>query len=348
MKPKHIVFTCVLVVAAFFVGWLVQKKPESNDHTAPQRDAVVQAPREAEPLTPRPAPAVLAQPAESEQPVLPVASPGESPSENPEAIPTAQPVEELEPIKLEGPVTDDEIKQGIGAFAECLRLLIFGDEKGAAAAAELRDLLDRATPEQMQKLIAIFDDDAENMQRRVVYAHVLAQSEQPEALATLQAALREPESGMMVQRFAAHGLAFSDAEGLDTFMLDMAHNHAERGVRANLAFGLQRRGVDEGVGLYFAAVDEALEKGDPSATQYVGGLALIDQRANEGIRERLGSYKGTEALLVLIHVVQRRADKGAIPALEKLAYDASRPISVQKAAQGALKVLQKEEKSGDQ
>jgi len=345
MKPKHIVFTCVLVVAAFFVGWLVQKKPESNDHDPQPRDTVAQAPREAEP---RPLPARSA-PAEPVQTVQTVASPAESQLENEKAEQTlAQPAEDLEPIVLEGPVTDDEIKQGIGAFAEHLTQLIYGAETGAAAAAELRDLLGRATPEQMQKLIAVFDDDAENMQRRVVYAHVLAQSEQPEALATLQAALREPESGMMVQRFAAHGLAFSDAEGLDTFMLDMAHNHAERGVRANLAFGLQRRGVDEGVPLYFAAVDEALEKGDPSAIQYVGGLTLIDQRANEGIRERLGTYKGAEALLVLIHVVQRRADKGAIPALEKLAYDASRPISVQKAAQGALKVLKKEEKSGDQ
>jgi len=340
MKPKQIVITCVLVVAAFFVGWLIQKKPASSDHAPQARDTVVPALRQA---APRPRPL---RPAPVE-PVQPVAT-QEASQPEPEKVeenPTAQPLDELEPIKLEGPVTDWEIKTGIGTFAECLRDLIFGDEKGAAAADDLRDLLDRARPEQMKKLIAVFGDDTEPMQRRVVYAHVLAQSEQPEAL---RDAVREPEAGLMVQRFAAHGLAFSDAEGLDTFMLDMAHSHAERGVRANLSFGLQRRGVDEGVGLYFAATDEALEHGDPSALNYVGGLMLIDERADPGIRERLGSYEGTEALLALIGVVQRRADKGAIPALENLAYDSRRAISVQKAAQGALKALAKEAGDGEQ
>jgi hypothetical protein len=345
MKPKHIVITCVLIVAAFFVGWLIQKRPESKDHDPQAREAVVQAPR---PAAPRPLPPPAA-PAEPVQPVAsPVASPEASQPGKTEETALAQPLEELEPIKLEGPVTDWEIKTGIGTFAECLRNLIYGDEKGAAAADDLRDLLDRASPEQMNELAAVFGDDTEPMQRRLVYAHVLAQSEQPEALATLQDAVREPEAGMMVQRFAAHGLAFSDAEGLDKFMLDMAHNHAERGVRANLSFGLQRRGVDEGVGLYFAATDEALEAGDPSAIQYVGGLMLIDERANSGIRERLGRYEGAEALLALIGVVQRRADKDAIPALESLAYDSRRPISVQKAAQGALKALAKEAGEGKQ
>ncbi|MHC4163668.1 MAG: hypothetical protein ACYSUM_16195 [Planctomycetota bacterium] len=339
MKPKHLVITCVLIVAAFFLGRLIQKRPESNDRAPQQRDTVVQAPREVEPrpLPPRPAPAVPVRPVASQEESQPAMNPAASLREDLE--PAAPPLEDLEPVVPEGPVTDEEIKKGIATFAECLTNLIYGDEKGAAAADDLRDLLERATPEQMKKLIAVFGDDTEPMQRRVVYAHVLAQSEQPEALATLQAALREPEAGLMVQRFAAHGLAFSDAEGLDTFMLDMAHHHTERGVRANLAFGLQRRGVDEGVCLYFAAMDEALEKGDPSALQYVGGLVLIDERANAGIRERLGTYEGTEALLVLIGVVQRRADKGALPALERLAYDSSRPISVQKAAQGALKAM---------
>jgi len=335
MKPKHIVITCVLILAAFFVGWLVQKKPDSNDRAPQQRDTVAQSPREVAPrsLARRPAPAV---------PVQPAASREESQSEKAEENPAALPREDLEPVVPEGPVTDKEIKTAIATFAESLRNLIYGDEKGAAAADALRNLLERATPEQMRKLTAVFGDDTEPMQRRVVYAHVLAQSEQPEALATLQDALREPEAGMMVQRFAAHGLAFSDAEGLDTFMLDMVHSHAERGVRANLSFGLQRRGVDEGIPLYFAATDEALEAGDPSALQYVGGLALIDERANPGIRERLGTYQGTEALLVLIGVAKRRADKDAIPALEKLAYDSSRPISVQKAAQGALRAMAKD------
>jgi len=345
MKPSHIVITCVLVVSAFFLGWLIQKRPESKEHDPQAREAVVQAPR---PAAPRPL-LPTAAPAEPVQPVAsPEASPEASRPENAEQAPLAQPVEELEPIKLEGPVTDWEIKTGIGTFAECLRELIYGDEKGAAAADDLRDLLDRASPEQMSALAAVFGDDTEPMQRRIVYAHVLAQSGQPESLAMLQNAVREPEAGLMVQRFAAHGLAFSDAEGLDKFMLDMAHNHTERGVRANLAFGLQRRGVDEGVGLYFAATDEALENGDPSALQYVGGLMLIDERANAGIRERLGSYEGEEALLTLIGVVQRRADKGAIPALEILAFDSRRPISVQKAAQGALKALAKEAGDGKQ
>jgi hypothetical protein len=335
MQPRQIVIVGALVVAAFLVGWLIRKKPESNDHAPTPRTTVVQAPPEAAPPS-RPAPPVepamrATPPANGEEHL-----PGE-PAE--EAAAPAPP--EGEPVVLDRPVTDEEIRQGIARFAESLRALILGDEKGAAAAAELKDLLALATPEQREKLITAFGDDAENMQSRIVLAHVLAQSGHPDALATLQDAVRDPESGLMVQRFAAHGLAFSDAEGLDAFMLDMAHNHPERGVRANLAFGLQRRGVDEGVPLYFAAMDEALEKGDPNALQYVGGLVLIDERADAGIRERLGTYEGTEALLVLIGIVQRRQDKGAIPALEKLAYDSARPISVQKAAQGALDVLAK-------
>lgn len=341
MQLRHVVILAVLVVAAFFVGRLFQKAPDSNDRSPRPRDTVVRAPRDVEPRSRLPRPAE--QPAVEVQPVA--GSAGEQTKSRiaePDAGAAAAELPEPPPVAVDRPVTDEEIKQGIHAFAQCLRQLIFGDEKGAAAAEELRDLLALATPEQMKKLIDAFGDDTENMQRRVVLAHVLAQSGQPDALAALKDAVREPEAGLMVQRFAAHGLAFSDAEGLDAFMLDMAHNHTERGVRANLAFGLQRRGVDEGVPLYFAAMDEALEQGDPNALQYVGGLVLIDDRANEGIRERLGTYQGTEALLVLIHIVQRREDKGAIPALEKLAYDASRPISVQKAAQGALKVLGKE------
>ncbi|MHC5032481.1 MAG: hypothetical protein ACYTGU_16660 [Planctomycetota bacterium] len=339
MQPRHIVIVAVLIVAAFFVGRLSQRKPDSNERSSQPRETLVQAPRVAEPRS-RPA-----QPVAPAAPAQPVASREEGRPEQPEedgSAAAAAPVkEEPEPFVLDRPVTDEEIKKGIATFAQSLTSLIYGDEKGAAAAEELRDLLALATPEQMKKLIETFGDDTENMQSRVVLAHVLAQSEHPDALATLEDAVRDPEAGLMVQRFAAHGLAFSDAEGLDTFMLDMAHNHEERGVRANLSFGLQRRGVDEGVPLYFAAMDEALEQGDPSAIQYVGGLALIDERANEGIRERLGRYEGAQALLVLIHVVQRRGDMDAIPALEKLAFDASRPISVQKAAQGALEKMKK-------
>lgn len=345
MQPRQIVIIGVLVVAAFFVGRLFQKTPDSNDRSPQPRERVVQAPR-AEPRLrpPQPVgqPAFAPLPAARREPAQ-----EESRTDEPAEGAAAPELPEPPPVVLDRPVTDEEIQQGITAFAQCLRQLIVGDEKGAAAAEELRDLLALATPEQMKKLVDTFGDDTESMQSRIVLAHVLAQSEHPDALAALQDAVREPEAGLMVQRFAAHGLAFSDAEGLDAFMLDMAHNHTERGVRANLAFGLQRRGVDEGVPLYFAAMDEALEQGDPNAIQYVGGLMLIDDRANAGIRERLGTYEGAESLLVLIHVVQRRKDTGAIPALEKLAYDASRPISVQKAAQGALQVLGKQGAKGE-
>ena len=37
------------------------------------------------------------------------------------------------------------------------------------------------------------------------------------------------------------------------------------GVRANTAYGLQRRGHERGVELYFAATDAAFGKGDPAA-----------------------------------------------------------------------------------
>ena len=44
-------------------------------------------------------------------------------------------------------------------------------------------------------------------------------------------------------------------------------------------------------------------------------------------------------MLVLIQIVKGHKDTEAIPNLEKLAYDSSKPLAVQKEAQGALKAL---------
>jgi hypothetical protein len=144
---------------------------------------------------------------------------------------------------------------------------------------------------------------------------------------------------MMDQRFAAHGLAFSPAEGLVPFITERARNLTEEGARANLAFGLARRGVAEGVTLYAEITDAAFERKDAIAVGYLSGFALMGEKGKPLIRERLLTYEDKQAVLLLIEFVKGSKDKGAIENLEKLAYDSSRPVDIQKAAEGALKAL---------
>ncbi|MHC4225328.1 MAG: hypothetical protein ACYSUN_15165, partial [Planctomycetota bacterium] len=149
----------------------------------------------------------------------------------------------------------------------------------------------------------------------------------------------DPDSTMMDQRFAAHGLAFSPAEGLVPFITERARNLTEEGARANLAFGLARRGVAEGVTLYAEITDAAFERKDAIAVGYLSGFALMGEKGKPLIRERLLTYEDKQAVLLLIEFVKGSKDKGAIENLEKLAYDSSRPVDIQKAAEGALKAL---------
>jgi hypothetical protein len=242
-------------------------------------------------------------------------------------------------VEPKGPPTDKEFHEGLSEFGANLRHLIVGDEKGREAVDALRELLERAGPERLARLIERFGDDTEEMGARVVIAHVLAQSNDPQAIAVLAKNLRDPASGLLEKRFASHALAFSDADGVEEVLREVATGGGETGARANAAFGLARRGSDEGVHLYFEATDEAFDAGDPGALQYLGGLRLLGDRALPGVRERLTTYTNEQALLVLIGSVKAAHDQQSRPILERLAFDTTQPVSIQRAAQGAIRVL---------
>ena len=77
----------------------------------------------------------------------------------------------------------------------------------------------------------------------------------------------------------------SPAEGLEPFLTERARNLSDEGARANLAFGLAQRGVEEGVQLYFEMTDAVFERKDPVALVYMSGFALMGEKALPSIRE---------------------------------------------------------------
>ena len=334
MKPTpYVLLTLVLVIGAFFLGRALrtERAGRESPRAEPRGVELAEAQRALEEERGKRADAErkLVAYREAEAKVEePVAQP------EPEAQPQPKPV---------GAPTDDEIRAAVEAFAGQLQNVIVGRESGEQAAAALRAVLDRATPEQIRKMIDRLKDDSEDMGARIVLAHALGQSARPEAIAALKGQLEDSGAGLMMHRFASHALAFSPAEGIEPFMLQTARTFPDRGVRANISFGLNRRGVAEGVDLYFAATDEAFAESDPAALQYLGGITLMGERAHPYMRDRLLTYKSEQALLVLINIAKGSGDEGSIPNLEKLAYDTSQPASIQKAAQGALKVLRPDE-----
>jgi hypothetical protein len=240
------------------------------------------------------------------------------------------------------PPTDEEIEAEIKAFGQALGQIIQGG--GEQAKQRLRAFLARGGKAVIAKLADKFKDESAAIGVRVVSAHALAQSGDPDALEELKNTLRDPDAGMLMHRFASHGLAFSDAEGLETILTVTTRPAQDLGARANAAFGLARRGTEEGIPLYMEITDEAIENGDPAGLQYLGGITLLGEKAFPAMRERLLVYKEPQALLLLIEVLKSKGDKGAIPNLEKLAYDASRPIAVQRSAEAAIKALEESAK----
>lgn len=334
MRSKRLpILVVILIFSAFGLGWALPREPAHNGHVPrnqsnriataeKERDMALRKLGEERDRSARLKAEVkaLCEPKATEPPVVVVAP---------------------EPKKPEGPPTEAELKAGLQNFGENLRNIILGNEKGKQAAESVRELLERAGPEAIRKLADRFGDDTEAMGARVVIAHALAQSNDPAAIEALAVHLRDPDAGMIVHRFAAHALAFSEADGVDTILREVAHNAEDRGTRANASFGLARKGDDDGLTLYLAATDEAFEAGDPAALQYLGGLQLLGEKALPGVRKRLMTYTNEQALLVLIGVVKATGDQGAMPQLEKLAADNTRPASVRKAADAALRVLGK-------
>jgi hypothetical protein len=236
------------------------------------------------------------------------------------------------------PPTGEEILKAVGDFGDALGQIIRGG--GEEAKKKIQDLFARGGKPAVDLLVAKFEDDATDIGLRVAIAHALAQSGNPDAIASLSEVLADPEAGMLELRLASHGLAFTDAPGIDDALLAVAHRAADTGARANAAFGLARRKNPEGIGLYLQATDEAMANRDPAALQYLGGFMLLGDDALPPLRERLLTYTEPQAALTLIEILKARGDKGAIENLRKLAADEGRPESTRRAAEGALKVLE--------
>jgi len=247
-----------------------------------------------------------------------------------------------------GPPTEAEVKTAIRTFASQLQAIWLG-RGGQEELAALKAVLKRGGKPLRDQIIGKYKDESTDVQELVILAHVLGQSADAESIEALQSVIRDPDAGEFHQRFAAHGLAFSPAEGIETFLSETAHKATDLGTRANAAFGLTRRGVDEGYKLYAAATDEAFDKGDSAAIAYLSGFAIMGKKGLPPLRERLLTYKDRpQAVLSMIVILREAKDKGAIPNLEKLAYDANTPVSIQKAAKGALAALKGEEPPADE
>ena len=258
------------------------------------------------------------------------------------AIPAHKP--ESEPEKkdeepADGELTDQKIEAGLAKYAKNLQRVIAG--KGKDAIAELRALIKTAGPKALAMVRKEWDDTSAGSIKRLIAAHILAQSGDPDSLELIKSTVRDPDRGMIDHRLAAHALAFADVEGLEPLLTEVARNGKEPGVRANASFGLAMRGVDEGIGLYMSATDDAFDEGQPEAIAYLGGLTLLGEKVNPYVRERLLTYKNETAVVTLIEVVKANKDTGALEALNKLAYDSARPVSIQKAAKGAIEALTK-------
>lgn len=236
------------------------------------------------------------------------------------------------------PPTDDEVMKAVGDFGASLGEIMQGG--GEEAKQKLRDLFARGGKPMVDLLVAKFADDATDIGLRVAIAHALAQSGNPDAIASLTKVLADPEAGMLELRLASHGLAFSDAEGIDDALLGVAHKTVDTGARANAAFGLARRKNPEGIGLYAKATDEAMANRDPAALQYLSGFTLLGDEALPPLRERLLTYTEPQAAITVIEILKGRGDKGALENLRKIAADAGRDASIRKAAEGAVKVIE--------
>jgi len=251
-----------------------------------------------------------------------------------EAVAIAQPAADA---PAEGMPSDEEVDKALRRYLAAMPALAMGETPQAVL--DLRELLARGGSQLIGKLREQFSDDSGDLQMRIAAAHALAQSCDPEAIGFLKETLDDPNVGFFLHRFASHALAFSPAEGLEPTLTVVARTNADAGARANAAFGLARRGTDEGIAIYLEECDAAVERKDTLAIGYLSGFRLVPEKALPEVRKRLLTYKDPQMVLVMIEMLRSRSDTGAVPTLEKLAYDSTQPIEVQKAAQGAIKAL---------
>lgn len=246
---------------------------------------------------------------------------------------------EPEVVDPKKPPTYEELKKAIDGFGKHFQARMLGGAEKEEAA--LKALLQRADDETFKKLMKEFDDST-SIGEKLFAAHILGISERPEAIKHLEEIVNNAENPMMDRRMAAHGLAFSRAEGLDPSLTKIAEEDPDRGVRANAAFGLYRRGNDRGIELYFKAADEAFEAKDPLASAYVQGLLIMDKRALPAARERLTKYKDWQTRVIIIEYIKGQKDRDSLEALRRIAEDQEENASLRKAAEGAIKAIEAE------
>ncbi len=237
-----------------------------------------------------------------------------------------------------GPPTEAEINAALAKFAGSLQASILSDDKSGFD--EWREFAKRGGKELIDKLIADVENDEMGFQSRVIRAHALAQTLDPRAIEALSKPLKDPNATMLELRFASHALAFAETDDVIPVLEQTARHASDIGARANAAFGLAKKGREEGYVLYMEATDAAFEKMDPAAIQYLSGFFLLGEEAYPYVRERLRTYTDPQAKLFLIEILKGKNDTGAIPHLKALVEDPNQDEGTRKAAEAAIKVLE--------
>jgi HEAT repeat protein len=262
--------------------------------------------------------------------VADLAEPLESPPPEPENAAAVE--EETKPIQdpaISGEMTDEQLMARLETFASRMQGLFTGS--GKAAREAIQEILKAGGPGTAMRIYALYDKE-EDIGKKFGLAHAVAQTGDPEALAKLKAVVLDQAKSFVERRFAAHGFAFSDAEGLEPLYEEVARNDPDLGTRANAAYGLARR-TDEGIELYAKMVDQAFEQKDSAAIQYAGGFLLLGKRALPAVHKRIKTIEDKQARLLMIHMMGQHGDPDSIPVLRELAGDPKTDADVRKAAE---------------
>jgi hypothetical protein len=246
-----------------------------------------------------------------------------------------------EPVAAEpkptGPPSEEEFANALKAYGESLGAVIQGG--GEAAKKRLRAFFARVTPEQIETLLDQYKS-SDDIGAKIVLAHALAQSGRSEAIEALTELVRDHDLGFLERRFASHGLAFSDDDSVVPVLGEVARGDPDLGARANAAFGLARRGLEDGIDLYAKATDEAFKAKDPVALQYLGGFMLLGEKGLPAVRERLKTYEDKQAQMLLLEVVKANKDRESLPILQAIVDDPEADKSVRESAERAIRAIE--------
>jgi hypothetical protein len=261
-------------------------------------------------------------------------------------IAPAGPIVPDEPAVPEVPVagappTVTEIEAAMMKFGSSLQSIIMG--QGGEAAAEFREFFKRVEAKDLAAILERYGQE-DDMGKKIVMAHALAQSGRPEVIEALREIVLDRNNAFTDRRFVAHGLAFVDDPSLQPLLLEVGRNDPDRGVRANASFGLARTGSEEGLSLYAAATDEAFKEKDPAAMQYLSGFYLLGDKALPQVRERLVTYEDPQSRLMLIQLVKQEKDRESLPILQQLERDPKAGQAVQEEARKAIKAIEAPDK----